>query len=90
MAQAIVNPDELERFAKSIKQFNEGVQQNTAQLKGQFEALAATWRDQEHLKFAQEFQETLRALERFALITDQHVPFLLRKAQRAREYLHQR
>lgn len=90
MSQAIVNPEELERFAKNVKQFSEGLKQNTAQLKGQFSGLGSTWRDQEHQKFAQEFQQTVKVIERFMQVADQHVPFLIRKAQRVREYLNQR
>lgn len=59
-------------------------------LNGQFSHLGGTWRDQEHQKFAQEYQQTMKVIERFLKITDQHIPFLLRKAHRASEYLNQR
>ncbi len=49
-----------------------------------------TWRDQEHQKFAQEFEQTVRVLEQFIRTSEQHSPFLLKKAQRLREYLNQR
>ncbi len=90
MAQAIVNPEELEKFAHSVKQFSEGMQQNVTQLLAQFSGLSGTWRDQEHQKFAEEFQHTVQVLGRFVQVADQHVPFLLRKAQRVRDYLNQR
>jgi hypothetical protein len=53
-------------------------------------ALGDTWRDQEHEKFAQEFEQTVAVLERFLDSANEHVPFLLRKAERIEEYLQQR
>jgi hypothetical protein len=52
--------------------------------------LEATWRDQEQVKFADAFEETMRAMSKFAEAANEHVPFLLRKAQRAEDYLQQR
>ncbi len=89
MPQAIVNPEELERFAQNLKQFNAQLRDTTARLQGQFSALGDTWRDQEHAKFAQEFQQTMRVLHNFMRVADDHIPFLLRKAQKARDYLNQ-
>jgi uncharacterized protein YukE len=90
MPQAIVNPEELERFAQNLKQFNAQLRDTTARLQGQFTGLGDTWRDQEHAKFAQEFQQTMRVLHNFMRVADDHIPFLLRKAQKARDYLNQR
>jgi uncharacterized protein YukE len=89
MPQAIVNPEELERFAQNLKQFNAQLRDTTARLQGQFTGLGDTWRDQEHAKFAQEFQQTMRVLHNFMRVADDHIPFLLRKAQKARDYLNQ-
>ena len=61
-----------------------------SRLQGQFSRLGDTWRDQEHQKFAQEFEQTMRVIHRFIQVSDQHIPFLLRKAQRVRDYLQQR
>ncbi len=52
--------------------------------------LATTWRDQEHHKFADEFEQTMQVIRRFVEAADQHIPFLLRKADRVEEYLQQR
>ena len=53
-------------------------------------SLGDTWRDQEHEKFVREFEQTMLALRHFVEVTEEHVPFLLRKAERIEEYLHQR
>ena len=38
-------------------------------------------RDKEHEKFVEEFEQTLVAINRFAEATNQHIPFLMRKAE---------
>jgi len=88
--QAIANPEDLERFARELKQFNSQLAESMSRLQGQFANLGETWRDQEHQKFAQEFEQTVRVLQHFTRSADQQIPFLLRKAQRLREYLGQR
>ncbi len=90
MSQAIVNAEDLENFAQNLRLFNEQLQESSVQLNGQFEQLGETWRDQEHQKFAQVYQDTMQVIERFMETAEQHIPFLLRKAQRVREYLEQR
>jgi uncharacterized protein YukE len=90
MPQAIANPEDLERFARELKQFNTQLRDSMSRLNGQFANLGETWRDQEHQKFAQEFQQTVRVLARFNQIADEQIPFLMKKAQRLRDYLQQR
>jgi hypothetical protein len=90
MPRAIVDPADLRRFALSLKHFNTELGHQLAVLQGQFGALGDTWRDQEHEKFGREFAETMQVLARFMESSTQHVPFLLRKAERIEEYLQQR
>jgi uncharacterized protein YukE len=90
MGQAIVNPDELRRFAAQLRQFNNDLLQQMTVVHGQLVALGQTWRDREHDKFTEEFTNTLQVVKRFVEATNQHVPFLLRKAERVEEYLQQR
>jgi uncharacterized protein YukE len=88
--QAIASPEELESFARNLKQFNAQLAESMSRLQGQFANLGETWRDQEHQKFSQEFQQTMRVLHQFRRTADEHIPFLLRKAARLRDYLQQR
>jgi WXG100 family type VII secretion target len=90
MPQAIVDPAELRRFAHNLKQFNTELQNQLSALHGQLLNLGNTWRDQEHQKFAEEFEHTMMVLNRFIETTDEHIPFLLRKADRVEDYLQQR
>ncbi|MDB5307146.1 MAG: WXG-repeat protein [Gemmataceae bacterium] len=90
MSQAIVDPAELRRFAANLRRFNADLQSSLAGLHGQLVSLGDTWRDLEHDRFRQEFEQTMLALERFVEISGEHIPFLLRKAERIEEYLSQR
>lgn len=85
-----MNPEEVRRFAEELRRFNAEIQGRMGSLQARFVALGETWQDQEHLKFAEEFRETMSALRRFLESSQQHAPFLLRKAQRIEEYLQQR
>ncbi len=55
MSQAIVNPDELRRFAARLKQFNNDMMGQLTTMHGQLAGLSQTWRDREHDKFVEEF-----------------------------------
>ena len=90
MAKAVVDPAELRRFAQDMKRFNLDLQNNMKILHGRMVALGQTWRDQEHTKFAEEFEETMRVLLRFTEASETHIPFLIRKAERIEDYLQQR
>ena len=90
MSQAIVDPQEVRRFASNLKHFNEDLEQKMGVLHGQLMNLGQSWRDREHEKFAEEFEQTMQVVGRFLAIANQHVPFLVRKAERIEEYLQQR
>lgn len=90
MSKVVGNPEELERFAGNLKQFNTQLRESMSRLQGQFAQLGDTWHDQEHQKFAQEFEQTMRLLHNFVQTTDAHIPFLQRKAQKLYDFLSQR
>jgi uncharacterized protein YukE len=90
MPQAIVDPEELRRFAQSLKKFSTDVRQRITLLGGQMASLEKTWRDQEQKKFAEEFEQQMRLMLRFLEVTDRHVPYLVRKAEIIEEYLQQK
>ena len=90
MAKAIVDPGELRRFANDLKRFNDELHRQMTVVQGRMNTLSQSWRDQEQSKFAQEFEETMRVLNRFVKASADHIPFLLRKAERIDEYLQQR
>ena len=85
-----MDPEEVRRFAKELKRFNEDIQVRAGSLHARFTALGGTWQDQEHEKFGEEFLSTMKVLKKFVEVSETHTPFLLRKAQRIAEYLDQR
>ena len=42
-----------------------------------------------HALLTEEFKQTMKALKKFIEVSNQHTPYLLRKAQRIEEYLNQ-
>ena len=87
MPKAIVDPDDLSRFAAELKRFNGDLQAQLTGIHRQFAKLGETWRDQEHAKFAEDFEHMVRVLAKFAASSEKQVPLLLRKAEAIREYL---
>jgi uncharacterized protein YukE len=90
MSQAIMDPEEVWRFAKELKRFNDDLQTRAGSLQARFASLGSTWQDDEHAKFAEEFITTMKAMRKFLEVSEKHTPYLLRKAQRIEEYLSQR
>lgn len=90
MPQAIVDPEELRRFAQSLKRFNNELTQNATILGNQLAALSQSWRDQENKQFSEEFQQNMKSVSRFIDANTEHIPYLLRKAQLIEEYLNER
>ena len=90
MAKAVVDPAELRRFAHDLKRFNTELQNQMKLMQTKMSTLAQSWRDQEQVKFSEEFEETMRVLLRFTQASEEHIPFLVRKAERIEDYLQQK
>jgi uncharacterized protein YukE len=86
MAQAIVDPEQLRQFAIMLKRFSGNLTDSTSKVAGELGRLSNSWRDQEHRKFAAEFEQELRQLSRLTDACEQHIPYLLRKAELIEEY----
>lgn len=89
MAQAIVDPGELRRFAQLLRRFNEELGEKSGVVAAHLSHLSQTWRDQENVRFSEEFSANMKALARFVESNEQFIPYLLRKAQLVEEYLQQ-
>jgi len=90
MAKAIGDPSEIRRFAGDLRRFSTELQNQLVSLHGRFLALGDSWQDQEHQKFADEFEQAFKVMARFLQASNGHVQHLLRKAERLEEYLSQR
>jgi uncharacterized protein YukE len=86
MSQAIVDPEQLRQFAILLKRFNTTLTEASTQIGAEMSRLASTWRDQEHRKFALEFEQQMKQLGRLIESGERHVPYLLRKAELIEEY----
>ncbi|MAR12831.1 MAG: hypothetical protein CL681_23060 [Blastopirellula sp.] len=87
MPQAVVDPEELRQFARALKKFNTELRDKSNLLGNHLQTLGATWRDQEHRKFSEQFEQHLQAMSRFTDATEQYIPYLLRKAEHIDDYL---
>jgi uncharacterized protein YukE len=84
--QAIVDPEQLRQFAMLLKRFSANLADSTSKLSQQMQQLSASWRDQEHAKFAAQFEQELKQLVRLIEASERHVPYLVRKAELIEEY----
>lgn len=90
MAKAHVDPAELRRFAQDLNRFNAELQSLMGGLNARMRGLENTWRDQEHRKFADAFEQTMKALAGFVEASHEHASFLTKKAALIEDYLKQR
>ena len=86
MAQAVVDPEELRLFARNLRRFNSDLRERTGVLANQLSSLGATWRDQEHTKFVEQFDEHMKVIARFTEVTEEYIPYLMRKAEYIEQY----
>ena len=90
MSKAHVDPTDLRRFAQDLSRFNHELQTLVAGLNARMRTLESSWRDQEQRKFAEAFDQTVKALGTFMEASQEHVSFLGKKAALIEEYLKQR
>ena len=86
MNQAVVDPEQLRQFAGHLHRFADELQQRAAGIASQMNQLEQTWRDEQQRKFAAEFSEQMRQMTRLIKTTEQHVPYLMRKAEQIDAY----
>ena len=87
MNQAVVDPDQLRQFAAHLHRFTEEMKERSTGLASQLNQLEQSWRDEQHRKFAEEFTTQMQQLKRLVQTTEQHIPYLLRKAEQIDAYL---
>ena len=87
MAQAIVDPEQLRQFAAMLKRYSQHVRDSTNALTQAQSRLADSWRDQEHRKFVDEFEQQVKLVNKLLEATDKHIPYLLKKAELIEQYL---
>jgi uncharacterized protein YukE len=87
MAQAIGDPEELERFARSLQQFTDSLNDAVGNLNGAFASLGDTWQDEKRARFEEEYNALVQQLHQFNVNAVDQVPYLTALASRLRDYL---
>jgi uncharacterized protein YukE len=90
MARAVIDPDEVRAFASELKKFNEDLHGRMMSLYMRYKSLGETWQDQEQIRFAEEFEKSIKNLKKFIELSSVQAPILMRKADKIDEYLNQR
>ncbi len=87
MAGAVVDPDQLRQFAAMLKRYGQQLRESTASLVQAEARLSESWKDQEHRKFAEEFDDQVKMVSKLLEASEKHVPYLLKKAEIIDQYL---
>ena len=87
MSQAVVDPEQLRQFAAHLHRFTEEMKQRSTALASQMNQLEQTWRDEQQRKFAGEFSDQMRQMARLIQASEEHIPYLMRKAEQIDAYL---
>lgn len=87
MTKAIGDPDELERFAHSLQQFVDSINDAAGNLNGAFASLGDTWQDEKRARFEEDYHALLLQLNQFNANAEEQIPYLTTLAARLRDYL---
>jgi uncharacterized protein YukE len=87
MAQAVGDPEELERFAYALQQFVDSLNDAVGNLNGAFAALGDTWQDEKRFRFEEDYYALVQQLQQFDANASEQVPYLVQLAARLRDYL---
>ena len=82
MAQAIGDPEELERFACSLQQFIDSLSDAVGNLNGAFASLGDTWQDEKRARFEEDYNALVQQLQHFNDNASEQVPYLAALAAR--------
>jgi hypothetical protein len=87
MAQVIVDPDELERFAHSLLQFVDSLNDAVGNLNHAFASLGDTWQDGKRTQFEEDYATLLHQLNHFNMNAEEQAQYLIRLASSPQNYL---
>jgi uncharacterized protein YukE len=87
MPQAIVDPDEVRRFAATLQEMSAYLHDRKTHVKSSFSNLRDVWRDQKYTQFDRVFSESVTRLDQFLRYAEMYADYLKKKAQKADRYL---
>lgn len=90
MAKAILDPEELQRFATYLDRNSSDIRGQKTAMLAAFARLSETWRDEKYARFDASFVEAMKMLELYLRQSEQYASFCKQKAARAQRYLDNR
>lgn len=85
MTRVDADPDELRRFAGSIRRFKSDVEGRLNALNSQVHSMRSS--DPQQQRFAADWERTSRSVRAFLSEIDRHAPYLENKARQLEDYL---
>ena len=90
MPKAIVNPDEVRRFAAFLETTAATLRHRKSAVSSGSTSLRAVWRDQKYAQFERVLSESMSGLDRFLKYAEDYAQYLRKKAEKVDRYLKQR
>ena len=90
MAQIVVDPAELRRFASVLQREVSILREQQKVLEGGRRELSQVWKDARYSAFEQSYMPTLEALAQFCRASELYAGYLRRKADKVDVYLGRR
>lgn len=87
MPQAFGDPDEIDRFAQSLMQFIDTLNEAANSLNHSFGALGDSWQDEKRASFEEDYNALMQQLSHFEANASEQLPYLRALASRLRDYL---
>lgn len=87
MAGAQIDPDEVERFAITLRRVTDDAAQQMRQLQVQLDLLPDHWRDQHYEAFREQMNRALADFDRFRIQAEDFLPWIAKKVVLARAYM---
>ena len=87
MSMAIANPEELRRFANALEVYIQRIDEETGRIASQFNSLGDSWKDEQHLRFENDFNELRSQVALFKERTAEYPPHLYAMANDLDQYL---
>lgn len=90
MSDVHANPDDLERFAATLRRGIEDLEHQTKRLSAEYSRLGSSWKDKKFQRFAADFDRSMNNLRSATRALEPYPPQLRRHAVALRQFLNAR
>ncbi len=87
MGAAIGDPDEIRNFANALENYINNIDEETGRIESQFRQLGESWKDEQHQRFENDFNELRTQIAAFKEKTSEYPPHLFAMAADLEQYL---